>query len=372
MSSEEVLSVAATEAGSERRDALVGRLFASTVGAFELLGVYVGSRLGLYEALASHGPLTSAELAEAAGIAERYAREWLELQAAAEIVDVDDPSRTASERRYSLPAGHDEALTDMDSLNYAAPFGQFVVAALRPIDALLDAIRTGDGVPFADYGADLHDGQAAFTRPLFRKLLTQEWLPAVPELHERLLAEPPARLADVACGLGWSSIAMAEAYPLIQVDGIDLDVASIEKANELLATRDVGGRVTFEVRDAADLGLQGRYDVVTVFEALHDMSYPVHVLRACRGLLAEGGAMLVADERVSDEFTLPASDIERFYYGISLLHCLPVGMIGEGAAGTGTVMRASTVERYASEAGFGSFDVLPIENDFWRFYLLRP
>jgi hypothetical protein len=130
--------------------------------------------------------------------------------------------------------------------------------------------------------------------------------------------------------------------------------------------------VTFHLRDAADPELEGRYDLVTGFEALHDMSYPVDVLRACRGLLAEGGSIVVCDERVADAFALPMDDIERFYYGISVLHCLPVGMIGEGAAGTGTVMRTDTVRGYATAAGFTGFETLPIENDFYRFYLLRP
>ncbi len=130
--------------------------------------------------------------------------------------------------------------------------------------------------------------------------------------------------------------------------------------------------MTFQERDAGDPELAGRYDLVTIFEALHDMSYPVQALRAARGLLAEGGLVLIADERTEDEFTAPASNRERLFYGYSVFHCLPVGMVGEGAAGTGTVMRADTLRRYAEEAGFSSCEVLPIEADTWRFYLLRP
>jgi 2-polyprenyl-3-methyl-5-hydroxy-6-metoxy-1,4-benzoquinol methylase len=130
--------------------------------------------------------------------------------------------------------------------------------------------------------------------------------------------------------------------------------------------------VSFHERDAADARLAGSYDLVTIFEALHDMSYPVDVLRSIRGLLAQGGVALVGDERTEDAFTAPAGETERLYYGFSVFHCLPVGMVGDGAAGTGTVIRADTVRRYAEEAGFASCEVLPIENDFWRFYLLRP
>jgi 2-polyprenyl-3-methyl-5-hydroxy-6-metoxy-1,4-benzoquinol methylase len=156
------------------------------------------------------------------------------------------------------------------------------------------------------------------------------------------------------------------------VDGIDLDEASIAAAQENLAGSGVEDRVTFHHRDAAEAALQGRYDLVYIHEALHDMSYPVEVLGSCRALLAEGGSVVVADERVPDSFTASGDDIERMYYGFSILHCLPVGMVGEGAAGTGTVMRTDTVRRYAKEAGFGGFEVLPIENDFYRFYRLTP
>ena len=354
---------------AERRDALVEKLFLATIGAFDLAGVYLGERLGLYRALAERGPMTAVELAREAGIDERYAREWLEQQAASSILEAEHGGEGW---RFRLPEGHDEALVDSSSLNYVTPFSMLMVACLRPIDALMEAYRSGGGVPFAEYGADLHEGQGAFTRPMFAQLLTTEWLPSMPEVHERLLAQPPARVADVACGLGWSSIALARGYPEARVDGIDLDEASIEAAERNLPGSGVEDLVTFLCGDAGDPQLMETYDFVTMFESLHDMSYPVDVLRACRGLLADGGAVLVGDELTADAFGPNASELERLYYGFSILHCLPVGMIGEGAAGTGTVMRRSTVEEYARSAGFAHFEVAPIENDFWRFYVLRP
>jgi SAM-dependent methyltransferase len=207
---------------------------------------------------------------------------------------------------------------------------------------------------------------------MFEQLLATEWFPAVPAIHDRLNGDPPARVADVACGLGRSSIAIAQGYPKVTVDGIDLDQASIDRAQQLLPGSGVEGRVTFRCRDAADPELSGRYDLVTIFEALHDMSYPVEVLISARGLLADGGCLLVGDERTADRFTLDAGDVERLYYGFSVLHCLPVGMIGEHAAGTGTVMREDTVRAYAQQAGFTKVAVAPIDNEFWRFYLLTP
>ena len=355
-----------------RRDALVERLFGATVGAWDVLAVYVGDRLGLYRTLAERGAMTSGELAEAGGLNERYVREWLEQQASSAILDVDDARADSSARRYTLPAGHAEALTHDESLNCIAPIGQLLVACVKPIDAVLEAFRTGDGVPYAHYGTDLHEGQARFTRPMFDALLAGEWLAAVPEVHERLQADPPARVADVACGEGRSSLAIARGYPKVHVDGIDMDEASIDAAQRHLSGSGLEDRVAFHLRDVGDDELEGGYDLVYIHEALHDMSYPVRVLSACRELLADGGSVVVGDERVADEFDPPGGDVERFYYGFSVFHCLPVGMVGEGAAGTGTVMRKDTVRRYAEEAGFGSFEVLPIENDFYRFYRLAP
>jgi hypothetical protein len=192
-----------------RRDELVERLFGSALGALDLFCVYLGDRLGLYRALADAGPSTSAELASAAGVNERYVREWLEQQAMAGVLEAVDPDASDAERRYALPPGHDEVLLDAASLNHMAPMAQLVVACARPIQAVLEAFRSGGGVPYADYGADLHEGQARFSRPLFDNLLATDWLPAIPAIHDRLLGDPPARVADVACGLGRSSIAIA-------------------------------------------------------------------------------------------------------------------------------------------------------------------
>lgn len=356
----------------ERRDALVGKLFSGAIEALDVLSVYMGDRLGLYRALGERGPLTPAGLAQAAGIDERYAREWLEQQAASGILDLETDSDDPSARRFAIPAGHDEALLDPDSTSHVLPLGRLLVSMAVPIQEILEAYRTGSGVPYSAYGVDMYEGQASFTQPLYRSLIGTEWFPAVTDLHERLEADPPARIADLACGGGISSIAIAKAYPRAQVDGIDLDAPSIELAGRNLAGSGVEGRVTFHCRDAADPELAGRYDLVTIFEALHDMARPVDVLAAAHGLLAEGGCVVVCDERTEDRFQAPASELERFFYGFSILHCLPVGMQGEEPAGTGTVMRPDTVRRYAQEAGFGGFEVLAVENDFYRFYRLTP
>jgi hypothetical protein len=295
----------------QRRDALAERLFGAVLGFFDIHAVELGARLGLYRALADAGSATAAELAAATGTSERYVREWLEQQATGGILAVDDPGGDPGERRFRIPAGHDEVLLDADSLAYLIPLTRLAVGATRPLPQLVEAFRNGGGVPYTAYGADFREAQGDSNRVLYLRVVGSEWLPAISDVHARLLADPPARVADVACGAGWSSIAIASAYPHVTVDALDLDDSSIAAARANVEAAGLANRVGCQVRDAADPALEGRYDLVTVFEAIHDMSRPVEVLRALRGLLAAGGSVLVADERVAETFAAPGDDIER-------------------------------------------------------------
>jgi 2-polyprenyl-3-methyl-5-hydroxy-6-metoxy-1,4-benzoquinol methylase len=198
----------------------------------------------------------------------------------------------------------------------------------------------------------------------------KSWLAASPEIDARLESDPPARVADVGCGQGYSTVAIATAYPRVQVEGYDLDAPSIEDAARLAEESGLDGRVSFSTQDVSDIDRDGVFDLVTIFEAVHDMSRPVEVLSALRDRLAPGGSLLIADERVADEFTAPGDEIERVMYGWSVVHCLPVAMAEQPSAALGTVLRRSTVEALARDAGFATVEVLQIDNDFFRFYRL--
>ncbi len=348
---------------------LVERLFDATVGALELFNVHLGQRLGLYATLASLGPVTAPELAAKTGLDERYLREWLEQQAVAGLLDVDDVAAEPAERRFELPAAHVPVLADPADPSHVAPFAPLLVGIAGALPAVVEAFRTGAGVPYASYGPDMRDGQAAINRPGFTAEMAG-WLAALPGVPR--LAEPGARIADLGCGYGWSSLAIARACPGATVDGFDLDEASIEAAAPRATEPDVAGRLTFAVRDASELAAAGPYDLVTVFEALHDMARPVDVLAAARSALAPGGAMLVVDERVADTFTAPGDPVERMMYGWSVTHCLPASRAEFPSAALGTALRSGTVVALAAQAGYADTEILPIENDFFRFYLLRP
>ncbi len=354
-------------------DALVGRLFEASLGMFEIMAVYLGERLGLYRALRDGGPATAAELAGRAGIDGRYAREWLEQQAACGMLDVDDVLAAPDDRRFTLPDAFVEPLLDPDSQASMAPVVRAVVASSAALPQLLRAYRTGRGVEWSDYGADMIEGQGDFNRPWLRSSFGSEILPAIPEIHARLTASPPARVADVACGVGWAAIAIANAYPGVTVDGFDLDSGSIELARNNAESAGVADRVKFDVRDASDPAAIGQYDVAVVIEAIHDLSRPVEALTAIRRMLKPGGVALIADEKTEDRFTAPAGEIERMYYGFSLLTCLPAAMNDRPTAATGAVLRAEGMKRYAADAGFSATEVLAEPSlDMLRFYKLTP
>jgi len=354
-----------------QRDALVERLFSATLGMMDLLTVHMGDRLGFYAALAEGDGLTSAELAARAETSERQTREWLEQQAVSGILDVNDVGGPPDARRYRMPEGHREVLLDPDDLNHLVPLARFMASLAKATDRLVDSVRSGRGVSWEEFGEDARLGQEGLNRPAFVQLLGSEWFPAIPDVHQKL-ASGSARVADIACGTGWATIAFAKAYPEVEVHGYDRDQPSIERARQNAREAGVAERVRFETRDAGDPALAGRYDLVTIFESLHDFSQPVSVLDSARRLAAEGGTVVVMDEKTAEAFTAPGDDLERLFYGGSVLCCLPAGLAETPSAGTGTVMRPDTVRRYAAEAGFKDVEILPIEHDMFRFYRLHP
>jgi ubiquinone/menaquinone biosynthesis C-methylase UbiE len=356
---------ATTDFDEDRRDALVERLFGSFIGSMELLTIELGQRLGLYAALQDGGPLRADELAERAGITPRYACEWLEQQAAAHLIDVVEEG-DATTRRYALPAAHAPTLLDPDDVAFVGGLSPALVGCALTLPAVARAYRSGAGVPYADFGAEIRNAVTLFNRPMYANDLAN-WLALLPETVTRLHAG--GRVLDVACGTGWSSVALARAFPEARVRGVDLDRASIDEARVNAKAAGVDDRVTFEVADVAGLAGPGeRYDLVTLFEALHDMGDPVGALRRVRAVLADGAPLVVADERVADEFHPPTDEVERMNYAFSVLHCLPATMAESTEVASGTVLRAPTVRRWGTEAGFRSVEELPIEHDLWRFY----
>ena len=357
-------------AGDAGVQALALRLFRAMLATQESFTAYLGVKLGLYQALATGGPATAGQLAGRTGLAPRYVREWLEQQAAAGLVGVDDPARAAELRVYRLPPGYERVLTpsaDPMSLAWTAMLPIGGVAAALP--DLLEAFRSGDGVPADVFGTDWRHGHGGANRAIYTHQLTGRLRQHLPDVHARLSASP-GRIADVGCGAGWAAIALARAYPATRVTAVDLDAESVAEAERNAAQAGVGDRVSCLIADAAALTGARDYDLVCVFDAAHELARPVEVLRACRELLAPAGTVLVLESRVGDTSQAPAGDLERFQYATSVLHCLPAGMVGEAAAGTGTVMRPALVRAYARDAGFGAVRAYDFGDGFHQLYRL--
>lgn len=344
-------------------DELAGRVFEAALGTIDVFSIYLGDRLGWYRSLATDGPATPGELAERTHCDPRYAREWLEQQAVTGLV----VSRDGRPHRFELSSAGVEVFTDPHSLSYLAPLARMLIAMAVQAPALLAAYRDGSGVSWARFGDEARAAQAEMNRPWFDRELAGA-LRSIPDLDARLAT---ASIADVGCGAGWSTLALARAYPGAELAGYDIDGPSIELARANLAAHpDLADRVSFTQAAAASLP-GSRFDAVFAFECVHDLPRPVEALAAARRSLRADGPVIVMDEAVAEEFTAPGDDVERLMYGFSLGVCLPDGLSSPPSAGTGTVMRADILREYAAQAGFASVEVLPVDGfGFWRFYRL--
>jgi SAM-dependent methyltransferase len=328
-------------------EAFAERLVGAVTDAFLTALVDIGRRTGLFEA-AARGPATSTELAERAGLHERYVREWLGAMVTGGYLDYDP-----GDGRYTLPAEHAALLTG-DSVDNLAPLATMATVLTRHVDAVTRCFTEGGGVPWAAYCPEVHEVLDLLGQPLVRDLLVPEILPLAPGLPERL--REGARLADVACGSGNVLVRLGAEFPRSTFVGFDQDEPAILEARRRAA--DAGlDNVRFEVADAAGLTTDEPFDAVTVFNAVHDQARPDEVLRAIHGLLRPGGTLLLDEPRVSSRLEENVGNpLAPMIYAISLLHCMTVSL-AEGGAGLGTAWGEQTALRMLAEAGFGEVQV---------------
>jgi SAM-dependent methyltransferase len=347
---------------------LAGRIFLEGVGALHLGSVYIGVKHGLFVALVEDGPLTARELAVRTGLDGWYVREWLQAETTAGLLLADDDDlATAS---FRTAPGVSETLVDETGPAFIGGLPLAAAAAYSVMPELLKAFRTGAGVPYASYGEDAVEAQAALNRPAFVNELAAEWIPQIPDVAALLADRGRAtRIADVGCGVGWAAIELAKAYPHLRVDGYDTDEESITRARRNAADAGVLDRVTFDVVDASSPYGDRRYDLILFFECVHDMAHPVEAISQAKAALAEGGTVIVMDERVGE--TLIAGDpTQTFFATASVLWCLPQGRVEPDSEAVGTVMRPSRFRGIARKAGWSDIEILPIDHPFWRFYRL--
>jgi 2-polyprenyl-3-methyl-5-hydroxy-6-metoxy-1,4-benzoquinol methylase len=344
-------------------DSFQERLFTELNAGMSCLTLQLGHRLGLIQAMADGRPVLPAELAERTGCSGRYILEWLECMAAGEYLDFDP--ETCS---FSLPAEHAAVLLDPDSPSSAIGVIGWITSFANILPELMDAFRTGGGIPYESYGSDMMTAQALSTRPMFNNDYVSTWIPAMPDIESKLRSG--ATVAEVGCGVGWSSIALAQGFANARIDAIDPDELSIREAQRNARNAGVSDRITFHLNTIEEASVQGSYDLITAFECLHDMPYPVQSLSRMRELLDSDGAVLIADEAVAETLEENTNFMGHFFYNFSVLHCLPQALVFPEAAGTGTVIKPSRLRQYAVDAGFSNVEVLPIDNPQFRFYRL--
>ena len=309
--------------------------------------VVMGDELGYYRAMADGTPVTPAELAETTSTTEHYAREWLNAQAAGGYVEYD-----AQARRYTLPAEQAAALTDESSPAYLPGFFQIAHGTVRDAPSILAAARDGDGLGWHAHNGDVHVGCERFFRTMYNAHLVSEWIPAFEGLPDKLVRG--ARVADVGCGHGASTILLAQTYPSSTFVGYDYHEGSIEVARKRAAEAGVTDRVRFEVASATDYP-GGGYDLVTMFDCLHDMGDPIGAAQHVRSTLADDGSWLVVEPMAGDRVEDNLNPVGRAYYGFSTLLCTPASLSQDVGLALGTQAGPARIGDVARAAGFQRF-----------------
>ena len=309
--------------------------------------VVMGDKLGLYQALAGAGPLTPVELARRTGVAERYVREWLNAQAAGGYVEYD-----ADSGRYTLPPEQAAALTETDSPAYIAGFFQIALGSVLDSPHITEVARTGEGFGWHEHSEDVFHGCERFFRPGYNANLISSWLPALDGVVEKL--EQGCRVADAGCGHGSSTILMAQAYPNSTFVGSDYHAGSIETARERAAEAGVADRVQFEVASAAGFPGSG-YDLVTMFDCLHDMGDPAGAARHVHEALAGDGTWMIVEPRAGDRVEENLNPVGRAYYGFSTLLCTPASLSQDVGLALGAQAGEARIKDVVTAGGLTRF-----------------
>lgn len=339
------------------------RIVADASAGLHAVMTYIGDRLGIFKAMADGEPVSRADLAARTGLNERYLREWLGAMVAAQYIEYDPEAQT-----FRLTPDYAEALAREESPFFVAGYFSNVVAGAMAANRVAEAFRRGGGIKQAEYPPEMLHAAERNSAPRYRYKLLRKWLPAMPQVGERLNAGGTA--VDVGCGAGRAAIFMARAFPKARILGIDKHAPSIERARLNAREAGVAERVRFEVGDAAELPAE-EFDFISAFDVIHDAVDPVALLRAIRRALKPDGTFLMQEINVSDRLEENIGSMGRMVYSVSTLYCLTTSL-AEGGAGLGAAMGPQTAKELAERSGFSRFRRLPIEDAFAALYEMRP
>ena len=331
----------------EKMNDFLGQLLNDLGGAFGVGLVRMGNALGLYQTLHEQGPLTSEELATSAGLTERYIREWLAYHAASNYLSYDPATQ-----RFTLPTEQAAVFADANSPFYMVDAFDAAAAYLGNQDKVQTAFKTGGGVGWGDQSGCLFCAVARFFRPGYKANLVGHWLPALDDVVEKL--EHGAKVADVGCGHGYSTLIMAEAFPNSEFIGFDFHPASIEEANKHAETHGFADRVRFEVASAKNYP-GTHYDLVTFFDCLHDMGDPCGAATHVCSSLKTDGTWMIVEPFAHDTLEGNLNPVSRLYYAASTMVCIPASLDQEVGAALGAQAGERRIREVATQGGFESF-----------------
>jgi SAM-dependent methyltransferase len=324
---------------------------------------FVGDRLGVFKAIEDGVPRTSTQLAERTGLNERYLREWAATMAASGYLDYN-----ASDETFRMNAEQAMVFAHEDNTFFMGGGFQYAVACYRQLPKLMESFKHGGGVPFTDFGSDIIEAIERLFHAGYESWVAQEWIPAVPDIHQQLLAGGEA--AEVGCGAGQCVIPVALAYPNSCFFGYDVDQVSIERAQAKATAAGIANRVTFERIAAEDLPYIDRFDLVTAFNCIHDMAHPRSALAAIRRIMKPTGTFLWSEGQAGDRLEENLNLQGRTLYAASTMHCMTVSLAQAGE-GLGAVIGETKARTLGQEAGFSRFERLPVKNPVHQIFVLR-
>ena len=321
---------------------------------------YVGTKVGLFRAMAGGGPVTPEVLATKTGLQKRYVTEWLKGMVCAKYLDYDPETQT-----YELPDEHAYLVASEGTDHYVGGLFYSVPMMLGMAPRVADAFIHGGGVPFSDYGSEGVLAIDLMNRGLYEKRLANYWLTTCPATHERLIAG--GHVLDFGCGSGRVSIALAKDFPKSSFIGIDTDSASIAAATETALQENLTKQVRFECGTTEVLPTDEYYDLITICDCIHDLSDPLGILTTLRPLLTKGGILFIIEPKAADKLEDNIHSVGAMYYGMSVFHCMTQSL-ASGGPGLGTCMGPASMEALTREAGFGHFEILDIKSQTNIFY----
>ena len=337
------------------------RILNETNSAMNCLSLYIGHKLDLFNFLRETGPVTASELSVKTTYSKRYLQEWLECMFINGYIEYD-----SSTNKFSISKEHAVVFCDRDNSAYTIPFIYWIPGISLVLDKLLDAFRSGKGVPYSFYGKDILFAQGEGNRPMFVNDIAK-WISFIPDVENKLKSKG-GKVLEIGCGDGWASISLAKNFPLIKIDAIDVDSSSINNASENVKREELKEKISLHLAPIEKARLKEKYDLILSFESIHDLAYPVEALRKMKELVSEDGAILIADVKMEDKLQNKNSFAGRIYYNFSVLLCLPQSLNYSNSKATGAAMTPSTFLQYAKDAGFSNVNKLPIEHFLWTFY----